>query len=112
MMGMFLALAVGAALSANAPVATGEGAVQSVTVSYADLDLTTPHGRHALDSRVYAAAQHICGIDDYNSLPSLQLVAECSARIAQDTRPVVVTTIAQVVSGHSSIMAATGIIGK
>lgn len=114
MVGMFLALAAGAALAAG-PVAQPSTTIenQSVTVSYADLDLGTPAGQRVLKKRVYTAAAHICGIDDYETaLPDLQEVTGCSAQIASKFRPVVLTTIAQGIAGHASVAAAAGIIGK
>ncbi|MEO5640641.1 MAG: UrcA family protein [Sphingomicrobium sp.] len=110
MMGMFLALAAGAALSTTTPA---EGALQSVSVPYADLDLATRAGRHALDRRIHAAAADICGIRDYDhQLPQLQDVMICATDITNDVHPVVATVIAQAVSSHASIMAASAIVGK
>lgn len=56
------AFALGAAAQANAQ--TGPIVIQSdapvATVSYADLNITAPAGRHALETRVALAAKDLC----------------------------------------------------
>jgi len=113
---LILSLAAGAALSnatlAATPAMAADGE-QSVVVSYADLDLTRAADRHALNLRIRAAATEICGIRDYDhQLPQLQDVKTCAAGITNDVHPVVANVIAQAVSGHASIMAASAIVGK
>ncbi len=43
------------------PAWSGTPAVRSVTVSYGDLDLSSPAGANALYRRIQAAAKQVCG---------------------------------------------------
>lgn len=57
-----LVAAVAAALSLTAPVAAfaQEGRAQSTSVTWDDLDVTTPAGAAELDSRINSAARRAC----------------------------------------------------
>ena len=51
------------------------------TVSYADLDLSTAHGRTALDARVRGAARQVCEIGADNTSLAEQIAAKsCVAK--------------------------------
>lgn len=56
------AATVGLAVTA-APAFAGSEGKQSIDVSFADLNLSTPEGQETLDNRIEAAARKACGID-------------------------------------------------
>ena len=58
-----LALAASPALAQNEPVVI-EGGLPTARVSYADLNISSPAGRHALEGRVTRAASGLC-IENY-----------------------------------------------
>ena len=51
-----------AALAIAHPAAAQSSATSTQSVSYADLDLSTVHGRATLDARVRTAARQVCEI--------------------------------------------------
>lgn len=59
--GLAAALAASAMIAAPVYAAAGEGA--SVSVRYADLDLSTSEGQATLERRLDRAAENVCGID-------------------------------------------------
>lgn len=59
--GLAAALAASAMIAAPVYAADGEGA--SVSVRYADLDLSTSEGQATLERRLDRAAENVCGID-------------------------------------------------
>lgn len=67
-------LAAFAALSLAGPAAAEE---VSVTVSYADLDLTTAAGSAALDARIEAAVKDVCPKPDVRDLSARTAWREC-----------------------------------
>ncbi len=52
----------------------------SQRVSYADLDISKPAGAKALYGRIKAAARHVCALNGYNDLSSMQWVNQCTDR--------------------------------
>ncbi len=52
-----------AAANAQPPVTVAAPAVQSEAVSFADLNLASDRGMHAIKSRIRAAAERVCNID-------------------------------------------------
>jgi UrcA family protein len=74
-----LCLAAAATLACAAPVlAQASDTVPSVTVSYADLNLGSPAGAHALLKRIEAAADTACGgAPDIRRLDQLASYAAC-----------------------------------
>ena len=51
----------------------------SVTVDYADLDLTSPTGAATLDARVENAAEKVCVRPDLRDLKGMQAFETCTA---------------------------------
>lgn len=72
-----------AACLALAGVANAENA-RTVRVSYSDLSLSTPQGSRALYSRIVAAANEVCRVDDIRDLQAMAAARSCRAEaIAQ-----------------------------
>lgn len=81
-------LGVGATSAAAAATMTPE----HVTVSYRDLDLSTPSGASILYARILKAAQLVCGYPDSADLGHNRLVAACNnkataAAVTEVNRP-------------------------
>ena len=51
----------------------------SVSVDFADLDLTTPAGATALDRRIDAAVEEVCAKPDIRNLKAMTAWEECKA---------------------------------
>jgi UrcA family protein len=52
----------------------------SQRVSYADLDISKPAGAKVLYGRIKAAARHVCALNGYNDLSSMQWANQCTDR--------------------------------
>jgi UrcA family protein len=52
----------------------------SQRVSYADLDISKPAGAQVLYGRIKAAARHVCALNGYNDLGSMQWANQCTDR--------------------------------
>jgi UrcA family protein len=52
----------------------------SKRVSYADLDISKPAGAKVLYGRIKTAARHVCALNGYNDLSSMQWVNQCTDR--------------------------------
>jgi UrcA family protein len=52
----------------------------SQRVSYADLDISKPAGAKVLYGRIKTAARHVCALNGYNDLSSMQWVNQCTDR--------------------------------
>ena len=50
----------------------------SKIVSYADLDISKPAGAKVLYGRIKMAARHVCALNGYNDLSSMQSVNKCT----------------------------------
>ena len=70
-----LAAAFGALSSASA--ATSDSSVPSVTVRYADLNLSTEAGAKALYQRIAYAAKQVCPVADIRDLSRLVIARAC-----------------------------------
>jgi UrcA family protein len=57
--------------------ASSEG-LPSQKVSYADLDISKPAGAEVLYRRIKAAARHVCALNGYGDLRSMQTVNKCT----------------------------------
>lgn len=55
---------IAAAALASLGVAVPATAQESIAVPYRDLNLATPEGQRALDSRIHRAARQVCGLDE------------------------------------------------
>lgn len=51
--------------------------IPSVTINYADLDVTTPQGTAALYRRIQSAASNVCGFYHARDLQRLQVWKNC-----------------------------------
>jgi UrcA family protein len=77
-----------AACLAVAGVANAENA-PAVRVSYSDLNLSTQQGSQALYSRIVAAANQVCQVEDIRDLQSVAAARSCRAQaVAQAVRAV------------------------
>jgi UrcA family protein len=86
--GMATAAALFSATQAQAqsnPIVV-EGAVPTVTVSYADLNITASAGRRALEGRVTRAASALCLENRRASLGELQGEARCFSQALSRAR--------------------------
>ena len=70
-----------AALTLTGLTAVPAAAADEVTVSvgYADLDLTAPAGRAALDRRIDAAVKEVCAKPDMRNIKAMTAWEECKA---------------------------------
>jgi len=50
----------------------------SKRVSYADLDISKPAGAKVLYGRIKVAARHVCALNGYNDLSTMQWVNQCT----------------------------------
>lgn len=67
----------------------------SVPVRYGDLDLSTPEGRRALDSRIAVASRHICGSAELEQdIARKSRVQKCVAEVRRSAEPVRLAAIA------------------
>lgn len=67
---------------------TAEG-LRTVSVSYADLDLTDAEGQATLGARVSAAAREVCGSTDHRITGSLRIASQnkdCAERAIESAR--------------------------
>lgn len=79
---IFAALAAVFAMTGTAALAEGPAPVEttSVTVTYADLDLTRPAGTEALEARIDRAVDKVCAKPDMRELKAVQAFEACQAK--------------------------------
>ena len=77
-------VAVLAALAASGLVAPAAAEEHSVIVSYADLNVATPAGAHALDRRIAAAVEKVCAKPELRDLKGMTAWEECKAAALAD----------------------------
>ena len=82
-----------AILAGSAAPALAEAA-PSVVVSYSDLNLTTPEGRQALETRIAVAVDTVCDGSNRFSLQQTQAWAECREHTAAEAQSQVNQVIA------------------
>lgn len=79
-----LALGLAAVSPATAQTISAEATGVSVSVSYADLDLSGEKGRRVLDARVNRAAKTVCGgRPDIRNLTAMAAFNECMQQTKQ-----------------------------
>ena len=82
---IFSVAAVAAALASTAfavaPAAAASPYERSTTVSYADLNLSSPAGQATLDRRIKRAAEQVCGSEHDLSLKVRQVARECQSEV-------------------------------
>ncbi|HLG87280.1 MAG TPA: UrcA family protein [Alphaproteobacteria bacterium] len=95
------------ALAAAAPVVAAEPAAeqQSLTVKYADLDLTREAGVSLLTARIKHAANAACGPVDFRSLREVGLFNACRDEAIKSAMAKVETAVA---AARRSLYAASG----
>lgn len=74
---MFVRTLILATVLVAAPLTAVEAQTVSQAVSYADLNLASPDGSAALQSRLSAAARAVCAPEDYRDLQQLSASAAC-----------------------------------
>lgn len=74
-----LAAALTTSLLVGTTALAAPSAERTISVSYADLDVTTPAGRAALERRVAAAAKQVCANDGLIDPRARLLASQCRA---------------------------------
>jgi len=69
------------------PTVSQAAEMNSVRVSYADLNLATDFGKDRLQSRIAVAAETVCGPADHRDVPFTQKVRECRTATIADVQP-------------------------
>jgi UrcA family protein len=91
-----------AAVAAAADAATPSADIPSMTVHYADLDLTTEQGAHTLYRRLQAAARYVCLSADLRDLERSALSRSCQEQaIARAVQAVSSPRLAAVYAVHA-----------
>jgi len=99
-----LALIAGCIVAAAASVAGAATAadVPSMTVHFADLDLTTEQGAHTLYRRIQSAAQSVCPSADFRDLERSAMSQSCQEQaIARAVQAVSSPRLAAVYAVHA-----------
>lgn len=74
-----LTIALAAVAFAASPALAQDPGASRLTVSYADLDLSTPRGVARLDRRIRTAVEAACGPTSNADLHGTNLVSQCRA---------------------------------
>ena len=77
----------------------------SIRVSYADLNLTSPVGRNDLELRIAYAADVVCGPADNRDVPFERAVAACRKATYSDAQPAFNAAVATAM--HPSVTVAS-----
>lgn len=100
-----LAMIAGCFVAAAASVtdaATAPADVPSMTVRYADLDITTEQGAHTLYRRIQSAAQAVCPSADFRDLERSAMSRSCQEQaIARAVQAVSSPRLAAVYAVHA-----------
>lgn len=88
------ALAIAAALIAGAP-ALAQSDVRSMSVSYADLDISHAAGRAALERRIAGAAKTVCGFENSRELALMLAQRRCVTETIDRTQDVLMAAVEQ-----------------
>ena len=77
-----------AATALALPVVPAMAQNASISVPYADLDLSSPEGRATLDKRIDAAARKVCGVGEIRTGSRLNSSAarKCAASVDRQVR--------------------------
>ncbi len=92
-----LTLALSLAAAASPAVASGPD-TRTVTVSAADLNLSSERGRTVLDRRLSSAIDKVCAVHKSPGLPSWISFRKCVEAKTQEVRPLRDALIAQALS--------------
>jgi UrcA family protein len=96
----------GTAMAAPAHLAANE----SVTFSYADLDITSPAGREMLDRRIKGAAKRVCGTPPQQNLSMIWAVKRCHEQVVSSAHLQVERALETRLAGASGNKKARGAI--
>ena len=106
---LFLIATVGSAFAVPAFAQDTAGAVPSVQVRYHDLNLATTEGTAALDRRIKAAAERVCGAYDVRDLGVLARINACRRSAVTGTATQVAEAVSAAKRGQAYAQASTGI---
>jgi UrcA family protein len=102
------ALAVSSALVV--PTVSQAAPVNSVRVSYADLDLATDFGQGKLQRRISFAAETVCGSADPRDLYYSRAVGVCRTGTIADAQPAFQEAVARVRHGTVTVLDSSALI--
>lgn len=89
-----LALALGAALSTPAIAAPDPEQPRTMTIDYADLDLSAGAGQRQLDRRIGTAAKKVCAIPGVSTREESRQVSRCVRAAMAGAQPMRNTVLA------------------
>ena len=84
--------------------------IDSVRVSYADLNLTSAFGQDRLQHRIAFAATVVCGPADHRDIPMTKAVGECRTETIADARPQYEAAVARARHGTVEVLDAAALI--
>jgi UrcA family protein len=76
-----VSLAAAAALLGAGPALATDPSTRIVKISHADLDLSTVRGREALDRRIAAATENVCGSYAGASVEEQDAISHCRVKV-------------------------------
>jgi UrcA family protein len=85
--------ALAIATSLLMPSVSQAAEVDSVRISYADLNLASELGRNSLQRRIALAAEVVCGPADHRDVSFSQRVRQCRQDTIADAQPAYLTAI-------------------
>lgn len=108
-----VAAAIAAAATLVVPTVTRANEVNSVRVSYADLNLASDAGQHSLQRRITFAARVVCEIEDSRQLPLATATNKCRSGAIQGAWPAYEAAVASarhgtVIVGGAAALIVTG----
>ena len=107
------ALAVAAVFVASvlvAPTVSQAETINSVRVSYADLNLATKVGQHRLQARMAFGARVVCEIEDSRELALAAATNACRGDAVESARPAYEAAVASARRGTVEVLDSTALI--
>lgn len=98
--------AVAAASVLVLPTISRADAMNSVRVSYADLDLASGVGQHTLQRRIAGAAREVCVIEDRKDLEIAMATHECRSGAIAGAEPAYEAAVAAARHGTVTVIGA------
>ena len=102
--------ALAAAAALLLPTLSHAQEMDSVRVSYADLNLGSAPGRDALQQRIGFAATYVCGPSDHRDIPMTIAVGECRTATIADARPQFEAAVARYRHGTVEVLTGAALI--
>ncbi len=102
--------ALGAASVLVVPTVSQADEVNSVRVSYADLDLASGVGQHTLQRRIEGAAREVCVIEDRKDLEIAMATRECRSGAIAGAEPAYEAAVAAARRGTVTVIGAAALI--